>query len=416
MAARGIDANTFSYYPPNFSEDIRKKQGYIFLGSFTQRPTLEQCHQELIHELIIKTNIESKKTLLQIGEIFLHEKQPSPLFHWQLIQASVSAAFWPVLKINLFFIVYVVGNIALVVTLLVTYLKMTDRLLNPTVVFSLICLNYLFNRHFITRIEKNDSHVGLTLAQARKPYFDPFVVFQNLSEISNSMEGFDPHALANHQSQEGWVDPISLDPIPIDQISSSQIVRIGLYAIPILSALKLMLTRTIRECPQGEIPHPLESRSLTTEEKEKFLRETSAFFAIPNFKNLEGCWNVQVTYQDVDAITSQMEDWNLYSVADQNTLWSHITEQLRLIKRKQAFLNLLPRSIGETYFDEDFRSDNVTVPERLTEEQRLEAQQEFLQAPLTVVLMVTAIITAQYSPPHNPVTSTSEQSDTDGPL
>lgn len=198
---------------------------------------------------------------------------------------------------------------------------------------------------------------------AQKPYLDRFVAYQKLEQIPNPMQGFNLNDLANGKTEEGWIDPISLDAIPPDQISGSAILRFGSYAIPIKTALVLMLTRIYKSehCPLGEIPHPIEGRNLSPDEKTKFLLETSAFFGISS-RTLESCWKASVTPQDVDPLTSKIDNWNDLPRMIQIPVYDEIAAQLLPIKRKQAFLSLLTVSIAQTYFDDDFRSDAVKIP------------------------------------------------------
>jgi hypothetical protein len=58
-----------------------------------------------------------------------------------------------------------------------------------------------------------------------------------------------------------------------------------------------MLTRDYKaeDVPVGEILHPIENRKLNLDEKTKFLRELSAFFAISDPEQMQACWNVELS-------------------------------------------------------------------------------------------------------------------------
>ncbi|HUD02366.1 MAG TPA: hypothetical protein VMR37_08545, partial [Rhabdochlamydiaceae bacterium] len=229
-------------------------------------------------------------------------------------------------------------------------------LMFPTVISMAVgaSFDYRFRTHFLP-----------VLKQTQKAYRDPYVAYQALSRIPNSMHGFDLKTLANGKTGKGeWLDPITLDPIPANQISTNQILCFGQYALPIKTALTSMLTRAYKpiDCPPGEIPHPIEIRKLTPNQKVKFLREVSAFFAISDPRKIQDCWNVQVRQWDLAPFIFKINQWEVLPVEIQGAVIQDLTQQILPIKRKQAFLSLLTNSAAQTYFDDEFRSTDVKIP------------------------------------------------------
>jgi hypothetical protein len=178
------------------------------------------------------------------------------------------------------------------------------------------------------------------------------------------MHGFDLKLLANEKTEKGWFDPITSDTIPTDQISSSRILRFEHYALPLQTALHSMLTRDYKkkDCPLGEIPHPLEARQLATEDKERFLSEVSALLAIDS-QELALCWQIEVGVEDAATFIPQIKNWDYASDQAQWEAMTDLMTQILHRERKLAFLSLLTDSTEKTYFDDDFLPTDVKIPD-----------------------------------------------------
>lgn len=394
MSTRGIDPNNFAYYPPNFAQDVEQNKGYVFLGSFSERPTANDFPPESLRGLITKTNFEAKKGLYKLGSVVILQKTTLGWYHWKVIKVTIQTLcfeLWQSPKTAFFFLVGV--------PLAICFFEFKcDNIIADVMSLGLECFEVLFLLYLFN-----------VARQAQGAYIDQYLAFQPLSQIPNSMEGFNLDQLANSKSDEGWEDPISLETIPADQISSSKILCIGRYALSIQAALTSMLTRLNKECPRGEIPHPIEQRKLTPDEKAKFLQEIAAFFAIVNPEALEACWRVQFTPQEVDSwITSEIAHWNRIPAVLRTPIYDEISQQLLLFNRKQAFLELLPDSVAREYFDDQFRSLVIPIwyP---TEEEILQMQQEAIREILPDLILSVAQRVWQQNLQYHILTSTSGQ-------
>lgn len=391
MSTRGIDPNNFVYYPPNFSEDLRRNEGYIFLGSFLLRPTADDCPPQSLRELMTKTNSEAKKGLYTLDQIVILQRTPLGWRHWKVIKITIQtfcSELWQNPKTALFFLV--------VIPFAISFLWVKYNHDTACVLLAFFQGLYLYRM------------VDLGFIKAEETYINPHLAFQPLSQIPNSMEGFNPDQLANSKSAEGWEDPISLETIPADQISNNKILRVGRYALPIQAALTSMLTRLLKESPRGEIPHPIEQRKLTADEKAKFLQEIGAFFAILDPEALEACWREQATPQEVDSFFAGIAHWNMIPPALRIALYDDAAQKILLFNRKQAFLRLLPDSVAREYFDDQFRSLKIPIGIP-TEEEILEAHQERAQEVALELILSVAQRVWEQNLQHHILTSISGQ-------
>jgi len=362
MAARGIDPNNFKYYPPNFSGDIRERKPYILLGSFNKRPMPAAWDQESIRVLVIKANFESKEVLYKLGNIAVDEKIPSNRYDWKVIKVSVQALYqerWGGFKITcyLLFAVPVAISLGLVsIELLLTFSKRFSSDNDSPLIMLLIAIGTFHTlKYFVDYFKQNFLPL---IEQAQKPYLDQFVAFQKLDQIPHSMRGFDPRQLANETTATGWINPITQSVILRNQITSAQILRIGQYALPIIDALKVMLQN-----PCSKIHHPISDDHLTSEEKSKFLHEVSSFFGISDPKDLKACWKQRVSIGEVLPFISRVPYLDFLPDTVKLSAIMSLHKQLLINKQKQAFLKLLPQSIAEEYFDDQFRLEQIIIPD-----------------------------------------------------
>ena len=323
---------------PDFLRDRVGSKPYILLGTFDYHPSHEDYNQEAIRELFIKTNFQSKEHLYRYGNVCIFEKTPSSRYDWQVIKATAVSLC--------IFLATNVKTAILLIALVPLALKLE------------IWIGAMYVAAAIY------GFILPAIQQAQKPYLDKFVAYQNVFQIPNSMQGFDLDELANDKSDEGWIDPITLETIPRDQISSSQILRIGKYALPIVSALQSMLTRDYQrnDCALGELPHPIEFHQLNPEEKKKFLREVSAFFAIKDPKKLLACWSVGSESVDINPYILRVPNWDYLLDEYKVETCTNLAKQILPIQRKYIFLQLLTDSLAQKYFDADFRSTNIQIP------------------------------------------------------
>jgi hypothetical protein len=392
------------YAFPNCEEDIRQKSPLIYLGTHTKALTTADVNLTSIRNAVIKVNFQAKTQIAQLGETLCVAKPTSKWYEWQVIAGTVTALFS---KFETSFI-----------TLSFLYIVLSWM---PKAAFS-----PWGNKTSIILTAIVTVAFSVLITTIQKPYVDGYVFFQRVSYIPNSMTGFNPNQLANNKQKDGWDDLITLETITPDQITSSQILRIGQYASTMISVLERMLTADYTTCSKGEIPHPYEQRALFPDEKTKFLREVSAFFSIPS-KALENCWRVQVENEDIDPYAFQMEHWKFLPGLLKQTVIDALEKQLHPIKRKQAFLKLLTDSVAQQYFSKKFRSSDVSIP-TFTNQQIVEARAQEIEAVrlLTTlqVLQATGALDALLATPSDEAattaddpspTPTSGQSDSAGP-
>lgn len=362
MAARGIDPNNFKYYPPNVAGDIRGNKTYIFIGSFNKMPTQADWGQESIRVLVIKANFESKEVIHKLGNIAIMEKTPSNRYDWKVIKASIQALYqdrWGGFKITSFLLFGIPVAISIGLVSLGILLSFSKKSSYDAEIAALIMLYIATGTFHVLKsyVDYFKENFLPLIEQAQKPYLDRFVVFQQLDQIPKSI-GFDPMLLANERTATGWINPITRSVISRNQISSAQILRIRQHAIPIIDGLKVMLTR---HCSTGELHHPITDDHLTSEEKTKFLRDVSSFFNIST-SELNACWDQTVTIQELVPFIYSIP--HLHRLPDEMKVCAilNLYRQLIVNKQKQAFLKLLPASIAQAYFDDQFRSEEIIVP------------------------------------------------------
>ncbi len=278
----------------NFQEDLREKRAYIFLGTFTYQPAYEDCQQETIRELVVKANFESQDALYALGNICIYTKKPLASYDWQVILASIHTTIKTFYS-NL-------GNSKtsfFLIAAIPAAILLGFPLWMPAAFISLAAL--LFFREAFKQVQKMNR--------------DQVVAFQKLTVLPP----INSHVL--------------------------------------ISNLQVMLSSSYRgdDYPLGQIPHPTEERPLTLGEKEKFLNEASAFFAIKK-SDLTDCWKMGITEEEVTACIQRIPNWDALASEAQN----HLTLQILYIKQKQAFLSLLTES-ARSCFDENFRSREIPV-------------------------------------------------------
>ena len=129
----------------------------------------------------------------------------------------------------------------------------------------------------------------------------------------------------------------------------------------LISNLQVMLSSSYRgdDYPLGQIPHPTEERPLTLGEKEKFLNEASAFFAIKK-SDLTDCWKMGITEEEVTACIQRIPNWEALASFQQEAALNHLALGTLYIKQQQKFLSLLTES-ARSCFDENFRSREIPV-------------------------------------------------------
>ncbi len=125
-------------------------------------------------------------------------------------------------------------------------------------------------------------------------------------------------------SNEKGEDPITLQPLT-PNIFAPRILRIGTYALDIISALRSMLGKGYDK--NGKIPHPIYNQSLSAEEQDKFLTDCCAFFCIADRNALLSCWN-------------------------DHPLQHNFERELVPYGRRLKFIRLLPPQIAAKYFGE----------------------------------------------------------------
>lgn len=371
MAARGIYPNSFKYYEPNAAQDIQENKPYIFLGSFEAHPSRWDLDQTYIQALIVKTNMEAKTTLHVLGSPQIYT--PSNSHRWQILKITFQVIFkglYSGSKPTLYYFIYTSLLIITPCLILYIYIRTIVPLIDAgfhKAAFLKACpllgsgLTGMYMLH--VKSEPVINEFRSTIENAQQSCFDHYLAFQPHSEIPNSMEGFNADDLANNKTDEGWIDPLTFEPIPFNEISSSKILRIGNYSSPIIDAIKAMLSYNPVRHASGEIPNLFQNRILTAEEKTKFLNETSAFFGIIDPLELEACWKVNVEDEDVQSQINRVDndDWNRLSKEQKNQFYRLIQRELIPIKQKQAFLSLLPYAVKMAHFDKQFRSDEVDL-------------------------------------------------------
>jgi|GEM_PF-2457535 len=348
----GRSIHTFPYW----GEDLRRNSPLIYLCTHKKALTTADINNpESVREVVIKTNFQAKTQIAQLGEIVCESKSASSRYEWKMIVATVRVIFSS----------FGVGSFTLCV-LVFNLSGMLKTRFSPLNLHNI--LSFIFTIAWMILF-------FLLFKCIQKTYVDGYVVFQRVSYIPNSMAGFDPNQLANNKREDGWEDLITLETITPDRITSSQILRIGQYASTMIPVLQQMLTANYTTCPKGEIPHPYEPRSLFPDEKDKFLREVSAFFSIPS-EALEKCWNVRVENDDIARYAVKIKNWDSLPTLLKSMAIDSLEKQLWPIKRKQVFLKLLTDYVAQKYFSKQFRCSDVSIPtftrKQIEEERALE--------------------------------------------
>lgn len=367
MAARGIDLSTFRYYPPNFAEDLRQEKPYILIETFSRQPTAADYHQTELQEMVIRANFQSKKILYRLGPVQCQRKDPLKIYHWTVIKVTLQAlfnGFKASLKIALYLLVAITASIAMgyfIGTVAIVLIESHFRNIN-----SLLTLLLLLSgrKHTIISISDYwDKNFAPIIDQAQKPYLDSYAVFQPLSQIPNSMEGFDTRRLANLRGNRGWITPLTESVILPHLVNNTQVLRIGKYAFPIIDALKIMLSTY---CPDREIHHPVIAEHLSPEKKSKFLTEVSAFFGITDVEKLKTCWNQSLSREEINTdvrhLVSAVPYGEYLPYGIKTAVVIKIFHQCIVNKQKQAFLKLIPPSIAREYFGREFGLERVRIP------------------------------------------------------
>lgn len=177
--------------------------------------------------------------------------------------------------------------------------------------------------------------------------FKEYVFIQKMVNKSSSMKECKLEQLANESVDGRWKDPISSEIISNEMIRSPKILGIGQYAFNIESVLQAMFTRTC--CINGEIPHPIENRALSSLEQQKFIEDISAFFCIEKKEQLLKCWDVKLEVaalmEKLDlsflTFTSGIAAEEITSMKDQ------IENQVKALCRICKLYELIPESIYE---------------------------------------------------------------------
>ncbi|HEY5236507.1 MAG TPA: hypothetical protein VIJ14_10040 [Rhabdochlamydiaceae bacterium] len=341
MSVSRIDLNSLPHQV-NFHRDIHEKKSHIFLGTFAELPTDHELQQETIRELVIKANFESQDALYALGNVCVYTKKSLASNDWQVIETTVKA-FCSKLGTKLG------TSVALIVGIPATILLGYPLGLSAVLIYLTIDLSFTL-LSVIEHIQKMNQ--------------DQFVVFQNLSARSNSMNGIYSYEIRNSLSRDGWIDCLTGNAISQDKIFSTQILRFGSYALPIKSALQSMLKSTYQgsDFPLGQIPHPIDPRPLDPRERDKFLNEVSAFFDIKDRAQLEACWNMRIRKEEITSYVSELRYWDNLSNEAQNEIKDFIALQILCKKQVEAFLSLLTDSIAQTYFDNDFLLNTIVSP------------------------------------------------------
>ncbi len=359
MLTAAIGPRSF-YCEPNPQLDIEEKRSQIFIGTFANPVTIPNI--DSIREKIIRANFESKTHLFCLGNITWREKQPIVSFTWE-VASTIAIVFYSRVRssrISTFFLftyipVPILGGI-LLRGIFERYILNDRSAKKNCLISTLLSLGILVSVVFPYTLVLGNI-LDSVVIQVRKSYADRYVVFHHLSQIPNSMQGFELTELANETIKGNWADPISQKIIPSDQVSASRILLIGKYASDVVNVLHAILKREYNEqnhCLE-EIPNPMVMRLLRPEEKEKFLNEISAFFALSNSQALLDCWNVNVSYEEIQPLIEKFKETeripdHLIARCEQEAM-----SQVLAVKRKLKFLNLLPSSIQQQYFKNFFQ-------------------------------------------------------------
>ncbi len=99
-----------------------------------------------------------------------------------------------------------------------------------------------------------------------------------------------PTLISNEKEGDALLDPISMELIPLSKINAPDVISIGNYVFTLDSCLFRMLSQTAHK--DGGIPHPLENRPLTLEEKVNFLTDLCQKINFAHPLALEDyCWS-----------------------------------------------------------------------------------------------------------------------------
>jgi len=124
------------------------------------------------------------------------------------------------------------------------------------------------------------------------PFFLGGGFFESLLSIKHSFVDFhhqlsavtqvqtikkDLSKLANDVTEEGFVDPISLEVIKKEWAQAPRFIKVGNYLLTLNSLLCQLFSKDLTE---GQIKHLIENRPLTNEEQEEVVDQLSQLFAI----------------------------------------------------------------------------------------------------------------------------------------
>ncbi len=189
-------------------------------------------------------------------------------------------------------------------------------------------IEFLFPLVIVGLLAKRVFEFKRTCVAVSRANQEPFLVFQ---EFVQKPRVPDPRVTEDPR------DPITYETIPLNQIFTPKILRVGPYFLEMCGALRMMFLRV--HCKNGEIPHPVENRALTDGERAKFVEDICDFFCISDPEEFLECWTIDVRAQVNVEINGQITQF-----------LEEIAKSIVPYDRAHKFIELLPKEIAQTYF------------------------------------------------------------------
>ena len=326
-------------------------------------------HMDALRSKIITAHFESKVSDLYTW-IDSEQVEVSKLSHWHVFKLSIQMTWnqeggkWKMaaLVVKAIAIVILLGGVAVfsmgpmkiifqdIEAVNTGFDALKDRL--GALFFSGIAL--LLAEGFYSHVK--ESQIGINFRDI-KHFYDREgpIECRTLKKVKSSMAKVMVQDLKNKKREDeklgqSLLDPISEEPISLDQLHSSAVLLIDNQACLITEVVLNLLDHNLKN---GCLYHPLEERYSTKEETDNMVKEISTFFCLKEGRFLK-CWKKtkQITDEQLTRIAASLykdDSWNEMPKEDQEHILKDLQEQGPIMQRRWRFSGLMPEEIQSKY-------------------------------------------------------------------